>query len=86
MMAGENSNVKSRNLITMNVAVARAGFSRSKAYRLINDGSIVAYKRGGQTMIDADTIDAYHASLPRIEPRTKKKSRCECRTVCLVLR
>jgi excisionase family DNA binding protein len=73
MMAGDNNDVRKRNLITMKAALAKAGFSRSKAYRLINDGSIVAYKRGGQTMIDADTIDAYHASLPRIEPRTKRE-------------
>ncbi len=59
-----------RNLITMKAALAKGGFKRTKAYELINDGKIIAYKMGHQTMVDADSIDAYHASLPRIEPGT----------------
>jgi hypothetical protein len=57
-----------RNLITMKAALEKGGFKRTKAYKLINDGKIIAYKMGHQTMVDADSIDAYHASLPRIEP------------------
>jgi hypothetical protein len=57
-----------RNLISMKAALERGGFRRTKAYRLINEGKIIAYKMDHQTMIDADSIDAYHASLPRFEP------------------
>jgi hypothetical protein len=39
---------------------------------LINEGKIIAYKMEGQTMIDADSFDAYHMSLPRIEPSGAK--------------
>ena len=46
----------------------KGGIGRTKAYRLINEGKIIAYKMEGQTMVDADSIDAYHMSLPRIEP------------------
>jgi Helix-turn-helix domain len=67
MMAGENNDVRKRNLITMKAALAKAGFSRSKAYRMINDGSIVAYKRGGQTMIDEVGSASYgHHGSPTI--------------------
>jgi hypothetical protein len=59
-----------RNLIPMKAALERGGFKRTKAYELIDAGRIVAYKMGHQTMIDSDSIDAYHASLPRIEPST----------------
>jgi hypothetical protein len=57
-----------RNLITMKAALEKGGFKRTKAYELIDAGKIIAYKMGHQTMVDADSIDAYHASLPRIEP------------------
>ena len=30
---------------------------------------IRAYKMGGKTLIDLDSIDEYHASLPRVESR-----------------
>jgi hypothetical protein len=57
-----------RNLINMKAACQHGGFKRTKAYELINAGTIIAYKMGHQTMVDADSIDAYHASLPRITP------------------
>lgn len=63
------SDVK-RNLIPMKSALKKGGFGRTKAYELINEGKIIAYKMGHQTMVDADSIDTYHASLPRIEPGT----------------
>jgi hypothetical protein len=58
-----------RNLVTMKVALELGGFRRTKAYQLIDAGKIMAYKMGHQTMVDADSIDAYHLTLPRIEPR-----------------
>ncbi|OKO77873.1 hypothetical protein AC630_20325 [Bradyrhizobium sp. AS23.2] len=57
-----------RNLIPLKKALDRGGFGRTKAYELIKKGKIIAYKMGGQTMVDADSIDAYHLTLPRIEP------------------
>jgi hypothetical protein len=62
-----------RNLIPLKKALERGGFGRTKAYDLINNGKIIAYKMGGQTMIDADSIDAYHLTLPRIEPSSEAR-------------
>jgi hypothetical protein len=62
------SDVK-RNLITMKAALEKGGFKRTKAYELIEAGKIDAYKMGHQTMVDADSIDAYHLTLPKIMPR-----------------
>jgi hypothetical protein len=62
------SDVVKRNLIPLKAALEKGGFKRTKAYELINEGKIIAYKMGHQTMVDADSIDDYHSSLPRIEP------------------
>jgi excisionase family DNA binding protein len=48
--------------------VCRYGkFGRTKAYELIAHERIRAYKMGGKTMIDLDSVDEYHTSLPRVE-------------------
>ena len=44
-------------------------FGKTKAYELIAEERIRAYKMGGKTMIDLDSVDEYHASLPRVETR-----------------
>ena len=44
-------------------------FGKTKAYELIARDRIRAYKMGGKTMIDLDSVDEYHASLPRVETR-----------------
>jgi hypothetical protein len=44
-------------------------FGKTKAYELIGHERIRAYKMGGETMIDLDSVDEYHASLPRVERR-----------------
>lgn len=44
-------------------------FGKTKAYELIAQQRIRAYKMGGKTMIDLDSVDEYHASLPRVESR-----------------
>ena len=49
-----------RNLIPLKKALERGGFGRTKAYRLINEGKIVAYKMEGQTMVNAE----FHRELP----------------------
>ena len=65
---------KKRNLITLKKACEKGGFGRTKAYKLINEGKIIAYKMEGQTMVDADSIDAYHMTLPRIESGSMKQA------------
>jgi hypothetical protein len=73
-----------RNLIPLKRALVKGGFGKTKIYELIDQEKITAFKMDGKTMIDADSIDAYHQSLPRIPPgggkqtprrRTKPKSR-----------
>ncbi len=51
-------------LIPMKAAIERICCKRTKLYELIKSGIIKAYKMGRQTMVDANTIDAYHATLP----------------------
>ena len=58
-----------RNLIPLKKALEKGHFRRTKAYELIATGKIIAYRMEGRIMVDADSIDDYHASLPRIEPR-----------------
>jgi hypothetical protein len=67
-MAMMDERRQKRNLIPLKKALEKGSFGRTKAYRLINEGKIIAYKMEGQTMVDADSIDAYRMSLPRIEP------------------
>jgi excisionase family DNA binding protein len=64
-----------QRLITLKEGLNHLRVGRTKAYELINDGKIVAYKQGHQTMIDADSIDAFQATLPRIEPGSLKPTR-----------
>ena len=40
-----------------------------KTYELIAHERIGTYKMDGKTMIDLDSVDEYHASLPRVEAR-----------------
>jgi len=58
-----------RNLIPMKKALEKLGCGRTRAYELINGGKIIAYKDGHSTLVDLDSIEAYHASLKRIQPR-----------------
>jgi excisionase family DNA binding protein len=59
-------------LATLNEACAYGRFGRTQAYELINEGKIVAYKMGHRTMVDLNTVDQYHASLPR-SPSTRSE-------------
>jgi hypothetical protein len=61
-------NGKRRNLIPLKQACAKGHFGPTTAYNLINAGKIEAFKMAGRTMIDADSIERYHANLPKIEP------------------
>jgi excisionase family DNA binding protein len=62
-----NEAIKSRRrLAPVNQALTYIGCGRTLAYKLIGDGEIVAVKMGSRTMIDLDSVDAYHAALPRV--------------------
>jgi hypothetical protein len=63
-----------RNLIPLKRALVKGGFGKTKLYELIAKGKIVAYRMEGKTMIDADSIEKYHSSLPRIEPSSVKQT------------
>ena len=77
-----NEHHQKRNLIPLKTALTKGGFGRTKAYELIDQEKIIAYKMGGKTMVDADSIDDYHLTLSRIlpgggkrTPRRRKKPR-----------
>jgi excisionase family DNA binding protein len=65
----DGSHEPTMRLATVREACRYGRFGHTKCYAYINEGAIVAVKRGRQTLIDLDSIDAYHASLPRIEPK-----------------
>jgi excisionase family DNA binding protein len=45
-------------------------FCKTKAYKLIEAGTITAYKMGHKTLIDLDSVDRYLASLPQVAPHS----------------
>jgi excisionase family DNA binding protein len=59
------------NLIPLKAALEKGHFKRTN-YKLINEGKIIAYKDGHTTLVDADSLDAYQASLPRIGPNNAR--------------
>lgn len=60
---------KQRRLVELKDGCRYGKFGKTKAYELIAQQRIKAYKLGGKTMIDLDSVDEFHASLPRIESR-----------------
>jgi excisionase family DNA binding protein len=67
-MAG-NDDHKPRRLLEFKDGCRYGKFGRTKAYELIAQERIRAYKIGGKSLIDLDSIDEYRASLPRVESR-----------------
>ena len=65
----DNDNNKRRRLVEFKDGCRYGKFGKTKAYELIAHERIRAYKMGGKTMIDLDSVDEYHASLPRVESR-----------------
>jgi excisionase family DNA binding protein len=65
----DNDNNKRRRLVQFKDGCRYGKFGKTKAYELIAHERIRAYKMGGKTMIDLDSVDEYHASLPRVETR-----------------
>lgn len=64
-----NENNKPCRLVEFKDRCRYGKFGKTKAYELIAHDRIRAYKMGGKTMIDLDSVDEYHASLPRLETR-----------------
>jgi excisionase family DNA binding protein len=58
-----------RRLVEFKEGCRYGKFGKTKAYELIAQQRIRAYKMGGKTMIDLNSVDEYHASLPRVESR-----------------
>lgn len=58
-----------RRLATVREACAYGRFSHTTCYSYINQGLIIAVKRGNWTLIDLDSIDAMNAALPRLKPK-----------------
>ena len=67
-MAYKDDN-KQRRLAEFKDGCRYGKFGKTKAYELISQQRIRAYKMGGKTMIDLDSVDEFHASLPRVESR-----------------
>jgi excisionase family DNA binding protein len=65
----DNDNNRKRRLAEFKEGCRYGKFGKTKAYELIAQQRIRAYKMGGKTMIDLDSVDEYHASLPRVESR-----------------
>jgi excisionase family DNA binding protein len=68
-MSDNDDNNKRRRLVEFKEGCRYGKFGKTKAYELIAQGWIRGYKMGGKTMIDLDSVDDYHASLPRVESR-----------------
>lgn len=64
-----NGDRKQRRLAEFKQGCRYGKFGKTKAYELIAQQRIRAYKMGGKTMIDLDSVDEFHASLPRVESR-----------------
>jgi excisionase family DNA binding protein len=64
-----NNKGKRRRLVEFKDGCRYGKFGKTKAYELIAQQRIRAHKMGGKTMIDLDSVDEYHASLPRVESR-----------------
>jgi excisionase family DNA binding protein len=68
-MVDNDNNNKQPRLVEFKDGCRYGKFGKTKAYELIARERIRAYKMGGKTMIDLDSVDEYHASLPRLESR-----------------
>lgn len=65
----DNDDNKRRRFAEFKDGYRYGKFGKTKAYELMANEMIRAYKMGGKTMIELDSVDEYHASLPRVETR-----------------
>src|SRR3979409_2161798 len=68
----DNDNNKRRRLVEFKDGCRYGKFGRTKAYELIAHDRIRAYKMGGKTMIDLDSVDEYHAFARGLEARASE--------------
>ncbi|MCB8883987.1 helix-turn-helix domain-containing protein [Acidisoma cellulosilytica] len=58
---------------TIPAAIKVSGVARTSLYRLMSEGRLVAVKNGRRTLIRADSLKQYLASLPVADFRSSKK-------------
>jgi excisionase family DNA binding protein len=58
-----------KRLATVKEACVYAKMGVTKLYQKLNDGAIVAYRRGRQTLVDLDSVDAMNVR--ELEPWQK---------------
>lgn len=61
-----------RRLAHLKDALVYGRISKSKFYRLIEAGELEAFKDGKLTFVDLNSIDRYHAALPKLVLHRKK--------------
>jgi excisionase family DNA binding protein len=66
----DDSIARPRRLAPFKEALVYGGFGHTKCYELIAAGKIRAYKMGQRTLIDLNSVDQYHQSLPRAISRS----------------
>ena len=55
-----------RRLERFKAACSYARCGSTKLYELIEAGQVIAFKNGRLTLVDLDSIDRHHRSLPRL--------------------
>ncbi len=66
---------KPLRLASVKEACAYAKCGATKLYELMGEGKIAARRMFGKTMIDLDSVDAWHHSLPKIDPSEFRNSK-----------
>ena len=72
-MSNQENPAPRRRLASFKVAIKYAGVGRTRAYELIAAGLIRAVKLGNSTLIDLDSVDQFHASLPPVVSRAAER-------------
>jgi excisionase family DNA binding protein len=62
-------------LLTFKEALRYGRWGKDKLYELIAAGKVIAYKDGHAVLVDANTIDDYQRTLPRLTVRARVKRR-----------
>lgn len=59
---------------TIPAAIRASGVARTRLYELIADGQVLAVKSGRRTLVRADSLRSYLASLPPVTIRRSQKA------------
>jgi excisionase family DNA binding protein len=62
-------------LFTTEEAAAALGVGKTKLFALLRDGMLERRQLGGRTVIPAESLQAFAANLPRIEPTPRADRR-----------